>query len=107
MKKWAFSLALLLITPAFALSSDNIPNASLRVTVQQREEGKTSKGLHLLELSCWDGNCSLTSVSLNQCMESGSGQKAFYPAVQYSATWIGNLKVRNERQQSYCARNWF
>jgi hypothetical protein len=29
-------------------------------------------------------------------MESGSGKRAFYPKVQYSATWIGNLKVRNE-----------
>jgi hypothetical protein len=29
-------------------------------------------------------------------MESGSGKKAFYPRVQHSSTWIGNLKVRNE-----------
>jgi hypothetical protein len=29
-------------------------------------------------------------------MESGSGEKAFYPKVQYSTTWVGNLKVRNE-----------
>jgi hypothetical protein len=89
-------LIYLFITPSAALSADNIPNASLRVTVQQKEEGRISKGLHVLELSCWSGNCSLSSVSLNQCMESGSGKKAFYPKVQYSATWIGNLKVRNE-----------
>jgi hypothetical protein len=98
MKKWAshLLLVLMLIAPITALSADNIPNASLRVTVQQKEEGKISKGFHVLELSCWDGNCSLSSVSLNQCMESGSGKKAFYPKVQYSATWMGNLKVRNE-----------
>jgi len=86
----------LVTTPVAALSEDRIPNASLRVTVQQKEEGKITKGFHVLELSCFDGNCSLSSVSLNQCIESGSGKKAFYPRVQYSATWTGNLKVRNE-----------
>ena len=91
-----FLLAILILTPAIALSSDSIPNANLRVTVQQKEEGKINKGFHILELSCWDGNCSLSSVSLNQCMESGSGEKAFYPRVQYSTTLMGNLKVRNE-----------
>jgi len=91
-----FLAGLLLITPAAALSANNIPNATLRVTVQQKEEGKITKGFHVLELSCSDGNCSLSSVSLNQCMESGSGKKAFYPKVQYSATWMGNLKVSNE-----------
>jgi hypothetical protein len=50
----------------------------------------------VLELSCWDGNCSLSSVSLNQCIKSGSGMQAFYPKVQYSSTSIGNLKVKNE-----------
>ena len=88
-------LAILLMLPVTASSSD-IPNANLRVTVQQKEKGKINKGFHILELSCWDGNCSLSSVSLNQCMESGSGEKVFYPKVQYSTTWMGNLKVMNE-----------
>lgn len=77
-------------------ASDSIPNAHLRVTVQQKEDGKLNKGLHVLELSCWEGNCSLTCVSLNQCFKSGSGKQAFYPKVQYSSTWMGSLKVRNE-----------
>lgn len=85
------------LTPLAARSEDHIPNASLRVTVQQREEGKISKGFHILELSCWEGRCSLSSVSLNQCFDFGSGKKAFFPAVQYSATWLGNLKVKNEK----------
>ena len=89
-------LILLLAMPTVVLSADSIPNASLRVTVQQKEEGKISKGFHVLELSCWEGNCSLSSVSLNQCGESGSGKEVFYPKVQYSATWMGNLKVKNE-----------
>lgn len=89
-------LAILILTPSIASSADNIPNVNLRVTVQHKEEGKINKGFHILELSCWDGNCSLSSISLNQCMESGSGEKAFYPKAQYSTTWMGNLKVRNE-----------
>jgi len=79
---------ILLITPITASSSDSIPNAALRVTVQQKEDGKINKGFHVLELSCFDGNCSLTSVSLNQCGESGSGKHAFYPKVQYSTTFL-------------------
>ena len=93
-----FLFILMFVAPITALSADNIPNANLRVTVQQREDGKINKGFHILQLSCWDGDCSLSSVALNQCMESGSGKKAFYPKVQYSATWMGNLKVRNEEK---------
>ena len=96
MKRWAFLLVIMLIIPTVALSSDDIPNVKLLVTVQQKEEGKISKGLHVLELTCWKGNCFLTSVSLNQCMESYLGPKAFYPEVKYSSTFIGDLTVRNE-----------
>ena len=89
-------LTVLIMIPATASSSDSIPNADLLVTVQQKEEGKIIKGFHILELSCWEGNCSLSTISLNQCMESGSGEKAFYPKVQYSTTRMGNLKVSNK-----------
>lgn len=89
-------LVLPLAMPTLALSADNIPNASLQVAVQQKEEGKINKGYHVLELSCWEGNCFLSTVSLNQCGESGSGEKAFYPKVKHSATGMNNLKVRNE-----------
>jgi len=82
--------------PVTAQSAEDIPNANLRVTVQQKEDGKISKGFYVLQLSCWDGQCSLSSVSLNQCMEFGSGKQAFYPNVQYSATLTGYLQVRNE-----------
>jgi hypothetical protein len=85
-----------LIMPTVALPMDSIPNASLKVTVQQRENGKVSKWFHILELSCWEGKCSLSSVSLNQCLDFGSGKKAFFPKVEYSTTWLGNLKVKNE-----------
>lgn len=76
--------------------SQRIPNASLCVTVQQKEDGKLNPGLHVLELFCWDGTCSLSSLSLNQCGESGSGRRAFYPKVQYSTTRDGTLRVWKE-----------
>ena len=96
----AILLYLLLVlpftTPVTAQSADSIPNASLDVTVEQKEDGKISKGFHVLELFCWESKCSLSTVSLNQCMDSGLGKKAFYPKVQRSSTLTGNLQVRNE-----------
>lgn len=98
MKITAFYLlsVLLLVTAAPASSSDSIPDANLRVTAQRRVEGKIIDGFHVLELSCREGNCSLSTVSLNQCEETAYGKPAFYPQVQYSSTLTGNLKVRNE-----------
>jgi hypothetical protein len=73
-----------------------LPNASLSVTVQQKDEGKVDPGLHVLELICWKGACSLSTVSLNRCGKSGSGKSAFYPKVQYSATSAKSLRVHRE-----------
>lgn len=84
------------VTAAAASSSDSIPDANLRVAAQRRAEGKITEGFHVLELSCRDGNCSLSTVSLNQCEETAHGKRAFYPQVQYSSTLIGNLKAKNE-----------
>ena len=79
-------LAILSLTTAIASAADSIPNAILRVTVQQKEDGKINKGFHVLELLCLDGDCSLSSVSLNHCFEAGFGKQAFYPKVQYSSS---------------------
>ena len=98
MKKTAVYLLpfMLFISSTTALSSDKVPNSKLRVTVQQKADGKIINGFHVLELSCLDGNCSLSSISLNECGEAGSGKQAFYPKFQYSSTAIGNLKARND-----------
>jgi hypothetical protein len=100
MKKSVLNIlsALLFVTPAAASSLNNIPDATLRVTVQQRVEGKIMKGFHILELSCRDDNCFLSTVSINQCEETVYGKQAFYPKVQYSSTVIGNLTARNEEK---------
>jgi hypothetical protein len=84
------------VTSAAAAPSQSIPDSKLRVTVQQKADGKIINGFHVLELSCLNGNCSLSTVSLNQCGDVGQGKQAFNPKVQYSSTSIGNLKVRNE-----------
>ena len=100
MKRTALHLLLVILVlfPLIAYSSDDIPNANLRVTIQEKYDGEIHKGLYVLELSCLNSQCSLSSVSLNVCMVGGSGEKVFYPSVQYSSTWLGNLKVRNVGQ---------
>jgi hypothetical protein len=98
MIKTLFNLLLAVVVgvPASAWSDSTIPNVNLQVTVQQKQEGKLAKGFHVLELTCWQGDCSLSTVSLNQCFKSGLDKKAFFPKVQYSSTSLGNLKVNNE-----------
>lgn len=76
-----------------AASKSTIPDVSLEVAVRQREGGSVGKGLHLAHLLCWQGNCSLTWLSLNQCGPAGSGKDAFYPKVERFSTQEGNLEV--------------
>jgi hypothetical protein len=77
-----------------------IPDGSYEVTYQMKEEGKLGRGLHFLDLSCWDQECSLTTLSLNQCSDSGlsallSGKSdsGFFPKVERTSTTDGDLNV--------------
>lgn len=97
--KWV-SLALLTFSwlaplDAAHAAEPRVPNASLEVTVRQKQEGKLGEGLHLFHLLCWDGQCALTALSLNQCSPAGSGKPAFFPKVQRTSTADGDLRVRN------------
>jgi len=76
-----------------AQSGSAIPDVSLEVTVRQREDGEISKGLHIFEIFCWKGSCSLTILSLNQCGESSLGSNRFYPKIESSSTQDGSLEV--------------
>jgi hypothetical protein len=78
------------------MAQQRIPDVVLEVTVQQREDGKLDRGLHVLKLVCFDSRCSLTTVSLNQCHQSGEGKPAFAPVVERSSTSEGNLSVTRE-----------
>jgi hypothetical protein len=77
------------------LAAEPVPNAMLDVTVRQKEEGKLGKGLHLFQVRCWDGECSLSALSLNQCGRAGSGKPVFAPAIERTSTREGNLRVSN------------
>lgn len=91
-----FSVAAIWIFPAALTAQQRVPDVALDVTVRQQEQGKIGQGLHVLELRCFDGRCSLTSISLNQCGQSGEGKPAFYPKVQRTSTSEGNLTVTRE-----------
>ena len=92
---WALFLVIIVVSPnqTSAGSGANIPNVSLEVTVKQKEHGSVGKGLHVAHLLCWQSNCSLTWLSLNQCGSAGSGKDAFYPKVERFSTQEGNLQV--------------
>jgi hypothetical protein len=96
MRGFLILAGLVALWPSVLAGQQNVPDAALQVTVRQREQGRLERGFHVLELKCLDGHCSLTSISLNQCAESGEGKPGFYPKVQHSSTSDGNLVVRNE-----------
>jgi hypothetical protein len=72
------------VWPAVVTAQQRVPDVALDVTVRQQGQGKLGQGLHVLELRCFDGRCSLTSITLNQCEQPGEGKRAFYPTVQRS-----------------------
>lgn len=68
-----------------------VKDMSIRFTVQLKQPGKQpERGFHILELECWSGECSLTTISMNQCMADNGG---FSPVVDRTTTREGNLKV--------------
>ncbi len=68
------------------------PNGKLEVAYRQLQDGKLSDSVHLLSLWCTDGQCSLTTVTVNQCMDTGDGA-GFYPKVERTETREGALSV--------------
>lgn len=68
------------------------PNGGLRVAYRQLQEGKLSESVHHVSLWCHDGRCSMTTLTLNQCMDLGRGP-AFYPQIERSSTEERNLSV--------------
>lgn len=89
------SLAASLLGSELFAAAPRVPNASLEVTVRQKQEGEIGRGLHLFHLLCWKGECSLTVLSLNQCYPAGSGKPAFFPKIERTSTRESNLSVTN------------
>jgi len=84
---------LLAASHIFAASEVPIPDVNLRVAVRQKEDGKLGKSLHIVHLSCWQGDCSLTWLTLNQCIGAVGGKAAFPPKIERSSTRDGTLQV--------------
>jgi len=101
-RAWPMGVVLLMVVAFLVLcprvwAQQKIPDTILRVTVQQREKGKLNPELHFQVLSCWRGECSLTSVTLNSCRPSPvSRGKASPLIVERSSTREGNLAVTKE-----------
>jgi hypothetical protein len=84
-----------LCVPVWAQQS--LPDALLRVTVQQKEQDRLNPELHVQELSCWRGECSLSSITLNSCRPSPvSDGKASPLIIERSSTREGSLAVTKE-----------
>jgi hypothetical protein len=73
----------------------SVPNGILTVAYRQLSNGELSSGVHQLQLSCWDGICSLTTLTLNLCADFPDG-RFFYPKVERSSTAESNLSVRRQ-----------
>jgi hypothetical protein len=82
-----------IIVATSGLATDWPPNGDLTIAYRQLTEGKLSEGVHHISLSCSDGRCSITTLSLNQCGPSSRG-KAFYPQVVRTSTEEGTLWLK-------------
>jgi hypothetical protein len=92
--------AFLLILIASAPGSAEPPNGSLSITYQQLSDGKLSESYHELTLSCYDGECSLQSVTFNQCWDNplasaDKSQKYSFIKVESSSTSDGGITLAN------------
>lgn len=90
-------LAVSLVLCPRAWAQQNVPDALLQVTVQQKNNGKLNPDLHVQELRCWRGQCSLTTVTLGDCRRSPvSSGKASPLIIERESTSEGNLTVTRE-----------
>jgi hypothetical protein len=110
-KGWGLTISVTLLILFFADFSDAeiaLPNGTLSVAYRQQVEGKLSQGVHQVELSCWNGVCSLTTLTLNQCWDWKDGKGgSFYPKVQRASTAEGDLVVMPQSETSLIAEQKF
>jgi hypothetical protein len=66
------------------------PVGALSVAYRQRAEGALSQSLHSLKLDCDGRDCTLVTVTLNQCIEG-----AFFPKVEVASTLDDNLSIES------------
>ena len=73
-----------------------VPNGILQIAYRQKEGKTLGKSIHEVELSCRYAQCSLTTLTMNQCVE-WMGDEFFWPKVQRTSTSEGNLRVVSTR----------
>jgi len=72
------------------------PDVRLKIAYKQKEEGKLSAEVFRVELFCFDGQCSMETLTLNRCIEFPNlffKKKGFFPIIQRTSTKDGNLSV--------------
>jgi len=98
-RRWTLLIlvvALLLLRggKAEAQARVGVPNLSLEVTMRDKQDSQVKKVLYLLNLECNQETCSLTTLSLNLCLDSG-GRRTSRPVIGVSSTSDGKLSVKN------------
>jgi hypothetical protein len=98
------STALLLLSICESAVSEP-PNGSLEVTYQQLEDGKLSDSYHQITLSCYDGDCSLQTVTFNQCLDlplasDTKSSQASFIKVESANTKDGSLSVTSSNDST-------
>lgn len=95
------TLAVALLQGAlYAPSSRLPPNGTLTVAYREREAGRLSEAVHVASLYCFDGDCSLTMLALNDCVlalaasRTGGGEREGHLAAGWSPLKITELRTR-------------
>jgi hypothetical protein len=88
-------LIFLFILPLTAIAQIKAPDGLVRVTYQQVENGEIGKGYHELELSCYAGDCTLMTVTFNQCWRLTDPSGYSFIKVETESTKGGNLKIKS------------
>jgi hypothetical protein len=92
--RFIFCFACLFLFPNSGTAQIKVPNGSLAVTYRQVEDGEVGKAYHEIQLSCWDGECELQTVTLNQCWSSIDNKDGYsFIKVEKQSTREGNLKI--------------
>ena len=86
------TILVLIISETYGADFKELPNGQLVVAYQQLSEGKLSESIHEISLLCVSGQCSMTTLTVNQCWDSPEG-KSFFPKIERTSTEEGNLIV--------------
>ena len=86
------TISVFIISETYGADFKELPGGELVVAYQQLEGGKLSESVHEISLLCISGQCSMTTLTVNQCWDSPEG-KVFFPKIERTSTEEGNLIV--------------